>query len=177
MNRSLRSPTCPAPCCSTLLPIHGGVRDPSSARKFRLCREKTPAGSRHPWSKKFSANRSAFVGCSLLLLVMHREVEGRAGAGAGAWRSHPLQVRIQPSPAPGDNTCALGRVCCHAGGERALDGPSSSCLNCVEQELTRIRAGRAQEETEGQEQFVQGLLVVQQGREVQRSTEMDAEGR
>lgn len=111
-----------------LLPIPCDVRDPLSLRKFRLGREKLAVGSRCLWSNLFSANRSAFAGCSLLLLVMHKEVKGRAGAGAGAGRNHPLQMRSHPFLAPGDNSGALGTVCCHAGGEGVLDGPSLSQL-------------------------------------------------
>lgn len=65
-------------------------------------------------------------------------------------------MRSHPSPAPGDSSGALGTVCCHAGGEGPLDGPSSSCLSGAERELTRLRAGCAQEETEGQEQSSAG---------------------
>lgn len=67
-------------------PIHSDLRDPSSVRKFRLCREKHAVGSRCPWSNMFSSNRSAFAACNLPLLVMHREVEGQAEAEAGAQR-------------------------------------------------------------------------------------------
>ena len=61
-------------------------------------------------------------------------------------------MRSHPSPAPGDNNGALGTVCCYANGGGALYGPSSSCLSGAERDLTRLRAGRAQEETEGQGQ-------------------------
>jgi len=48
MKRSPRTPTSPAPCCNTPLPIHGDMRDPSSVRKFGLCGEKHAVGSRCP---------------------------------------------------------------------------------------------------------------------------------
>lgn len=93
-----------------------------------MCREKRAVGSRRLWSNMFSANRSAFAGCSLPLRVMHKGVEGRAGAGAAVGRNRPLQLRSHPFLATGDNSGALGTVCCHAGGEGVLDGPSLSQL-------------------------------------------------
>lgn len=161
------------------LPIHGDVRHPLSARKFGLCREKRAVGSRCPWSNMFSANRSAFAGCSLPLLVMYRKVEGLAGAGVGARRSHPLQIRSHPSPAPGDNSGALGTVCRCASGEGALDRPSSSCLSSAELELTKLRAGRAWEEAEGQEQSWAGAAggAVGQGSLEERRNGCGGKGR
>lgn len=90
-------------------------------------------------------------------------------------------MRSHPSPAPGDNSCALGTVCSHAGGERDLDGSSSSCFGCAEQELTRVKVGKppgfSRRKQRDKSRARQGLLVVQQGRKVQRSTETGEEGR
>lgn len=78
---------------------------------------------------------------------------GRASRSWGWGSEEPSPAERKVSfPAPGDNSGPWGTVCCHAGGEGALDGPGSSCLGCVEQELSGLWAGHAQEETEGQEQ-------------------------
>lgn len=54
-------------------------------------------------------------------------------------------------PVPWHRSITFRTVCCHVGGEGALDGPNSSCPE-LEQELTRLWGGCAEEETEGQEQ-------------------------
>lgn len=89
--------------------------------------------------------------CWLQPLTATGDAQGGCGvSGSWGWEE-PSPADEEPSfPVPRHSSGALGTVCCRAGGEGAVDGPNSSCPE-LEQELTGLWGGCAEEETEGQE--------------------------
>lgn len=91
MNCFLWSPT--SPCCSALLPTHGWEPHLGCVGK------KGPVRIKSWWTTMFSANNSAFAGCSLPLLVMHREVQGDQELGLRLGGAIPCRWEaILPQP-------------------------------------------------------------------------------